>query len=135
MRGTHYSSKTEPMWVAGSAPPVAVHDFGYTVPVLVISAKELNQVANSNPLWPKAGGDEKLFHTMFLAEPVSPASFKALKLPAAEDEYAVPMGRVVLLHCPHGYGNTKLNNNYFERMAHATLPDTSHILTSNCINR
>jgi uncharacterized protein (DUF1697 family) len=25
-------------------------------------------------------------------------------------------GRVVLLHCPHGYGKTKLNNSYFERV-------------------
>ena len=91
------------------------HDFGSVVPVLVISAKDLDQVINSNPLWPKAGGDEKLFHSTFLAEPVSAASFKALKLPAAESERAVLVGRAVLLHCPHGYGNTKLNNNYFER--------------------
>jgi len=91
------------------------HDFGHAVSVLVISAKELEQVANSNPLWPKAGGDEKLFHSTFLAEPVSVASFKALKLPAAEGERAVLVGKAVLLHCPHGYGNTKLNNNYFER--------------------
>ncbi len=90
-------------------------DLGLEVPVLVISAKELDQIANSNPLWPKTGGDEKLFHSTFLAAAVSPAAFRALQLPAAEGERAVLAGRAVLLHCPHGYGNTKLNNHYFER--------------------
>lgn len=89
--------------------------FGHTVSVIVISEKELEHVIDSNPLGPKAGGDEKLFHSTFLAEPVSAARFKALKLPAVEGERAVLVGKAVLLHCPHGYGNTKLNNSYFER--------------------
>ena len=91
------------------------HDFGHVVSVIVISANELAHIINSNPLGPIAGGDEKLFHSTFLSEPVSVASFKALKLPAVEGERAVLVGKTVLLHCPHGYGNTKLNNSYFER--------------------
>mgnify|MGYP001609301990 CR=1 FL=1 len=90
-------------------------DFGHAVSVLVISAKELEHVINSNPWGPKAGGDEKLFHSTFLFESVSAGSFQALKLPAAAGERAVLVGRAVLLHCPHGYGKTKLNNSYFER--------------------
>jgi uncharacterized protein (DUF1697 family) len=90
-------------------------DFGHEVPVLVMSAEGLDQVANSNPLWPKTGGEEKLFHSTFLFQPVSPGSFQALKLPAAVGERAVLVGRAVLLHCPHGYGKTKLNNSFFER--------------------
>lgn len=92
-----------------------MQDFGYEVPVIVMLATELDEVATKNPLWPKAGGDDKLFHSTFLAEPVTAAKFQALKLPTAEGERAVLVGRTVLLHCPHGYGNTKLNNNYFER--------------------
>ena len=91
-------------------------DFGHEVPVLVISAAELDSIARSNPLWPESGGDEKLFHVTFLFQPVSSASFQMLKLPAAAGERAVMSGRVVLLHCPHGYGKTKLNNSYFERV-------------------
>ncbi|MGZ5077256.1 MAG: DUF1697 domain-containing protein [Methylobacter sp.] len=90
-------------------------DFGHEVFVLVMPAKEIAQVASSNPLWPKTGGDEKLFHSTFLFQPVSPESFQALKLPAAVGEQAVLVGKVVLLHCPHGYGKTKLNNSFFER--------------------
>jgi len=90
-------------------------DFGHDVQVLVMQAKELNAIASSNPLWPESGGDEKLFHSTFLFQPVSPASFQSLKLPAADGERAVLVGRAILLHCPHGYGKTKLNNAYFER--------------------
>jgi uncharacterized protein (DUF1697 family) len=46
---------------------------------------------------------------------VSKAAFDALKLPAAEGERAALSKGVVLLHCPHGYGRTKLNNTWFEK--------------------
>jgi len=90
-------------------------DFELEVPVLVMAANELEHVVKSNPLWPKAGGEEKLLHSTFLFEPVSADRFEALQLPAAGGERAVQVGRAVLLHCPHGYGKTKLNNSYFER--------------------
>ncbi len=90
-------------------------DFGHEVPVLVIPAQDLSRIANSNPLWPKTGGEETQFHCTFLFEPVAPEVFQALKLPAAAGERAMLVDGAVLLHCPHGYGRTKLNNNYFER--------------------
>ena len=90
-------------------------DFGYEVPVLVVPHAALTKIANANPLWPNAGGDEKLFHCTFLFQAVTPQAFQSLTLPAAEGECAVLLGQTVLLHCPHGYGITKLNNNYFER--------------------
>lgn len=96
-------------------------DFGLDIPVLVMSAEQLEQIANSNPLLPharaenKAGGEEKLFHCTFLFQALTPGRFAALKLPAAADERAVLVGQVVLLYCPHGYGKTKLNNSFFER--------------------
>jgi len=81
-----------------------------------MTAAQLDQIANANTLWPKDGGDEKLFHCTFLFEPVAASRFKALQLPAAEGEQALLVGNAVLLHCPHGYGKTKLNNSYFERV-------------------
>jgi uncharacterized protein (DUF1697 family) len=52
-------------------------------------------------------------------------TFLASKPPAARvagldgeafspDEFRI-VGREVYLHCPQGYGNTKLNNTFFER--------------------
>lgn len=90
-------------------------DFGHDVPVLVLSAKSLAHIADSNPLWPKTGADASLFHCTFLFEPVAAAVFEALKLPAGPDELALLLGNAILLHCPHGYGKAKLNNAFFER--------------------
>lgn len=90
-------------------------DFGHKVPVRVIPESDLEVITDSNPLWPESGGDEKLFHCTFLFEELPEKRFEALKLPAAEGEQAVMLKGAVLLHCPHGYGRTKLNNTYFER--------------------
>ena len=90
-------------------------DFGHEVAVLVMTAEDLGTIADSNPLWPKTGGDAPLFHATFLFQRVAAATFNALKLPAATGERVLLFGNAVLLHCPHGYGKTKLNNNFFER--------------------
>lgn len=101
--------------LAASIQATITREFGHEVPVLALSAEDLAQIAHSNSLWPKSGGEEKQFHCTFLFQPVSPDVFQALKLPAATGERAVLAGRVVLLHCPQGYGKTKLNNSFFER--------------------
>ena len=75
---------------------------------------ELDLLANSNPLRPQSGADEKTFHATFLFAPVARGDFRALKLPAA-GATAVLHGRTILLHCPHDYGKTKLNNGHFEK--------------------
>jgi len=90
-------------------------DFGHDVEVLVLPAKELIAVASSNPLWPRLGGDEKLFHGTFLFQSVSEDRFRKLKLPVQPGEQAVLVGQVILLYCPHGYGRTKLSNSFFEK--------------------
>lgn len=90
-------------------------DFGHEVPVLVLSAQTLALLANANPLRPKPGDDEALFHCTFLFQPIAPAAFRELQLPATAGERAVLHEGAVLLHCPQGYGKTKLNNSYFER--------------------
>lgn len=90
-------------------------DFGHDVAVLVVSAQQLERVASGNPLRPAASADGRLFHCTFLFAPVPQARFHELRLPARDGERAVLAGQTVYLHCPHGYGTSKLNNAYFER--------------------
>lgn len=109
------TDQTDVTTLAAKIKTTITQDFGHDVSVLVLSAKDLALIANSNPLWPKSGGEETLFHCTFLFQPVSAAAFKAFKLPAADGEHAVLIDSAILLHCPHGYGKTKLNNSFFER--------------------
>ena len=90
-------------------------DFGCEVEVLVLSRADIDRIGGSNPLFPRLGTDETLFHATFPFHPVSKSEFGKLKLPAQDGEQAVAAGRVIYLFCPHGYGRTKLNNNYFEK--------------------
>lgn len=109
------AKKTPPAKLAGEIEAAISHDFGHQVSVLVLTADQLDAIASDNPLWPKSGGEETHFHATFLFDPVSKTAFDALKLPAAEGERAVLAKGAILLHCPHGYGRTKLNNTWFER--------------------
>ncbi len=83
--------------------------------VLVLPAKELATIASSNPLWPRPGAGETLFHATFLFQPVSQNIFRKLELPARAGEQVALVGQAILLFCPHGYGKTKLNNGFFEK--------------------
>lgn len=109
------TKKSDKSSLAVSIKDRIMQDFGHDVSVLVMSAVELEVIAGSNPLWPKTGGVENLYHCTFLFNLVSPPDFHALKLPVAVGEHAVLVGNTVLLHCPYGYGKTKLNNNFFEK--------------------
>jgi uncharacterized protein (DUF1697 family) len=50
----------------------------------------------------------------FLAEPPDRDRVAGLNSPTDGDELSV-VGREVYLHCPNGYGRSKLSNAYFER--------------------
>lgn len=90
-------------------------DFGHQVAVGVVTAPALARIVKSNPLQPISDDDITLYHATFLLQPVSPKQFATIKLPAATGEQARLLGSVIYLYCPHGYGKTKLNNNFFEK--------------------
>jgi uncharacterized protein (DUF1697 family) len=110
-----FKSKTAQAKLAGQIEARIKKDFGLGISVLVLSAKEIDAIVTKNPLWPESGGEGSHFHATFLFDPVTKKTFDALTLPAADGEKAVLAKGAVLLHCPHGYGRTKLNNTYFEK--------------------
>jgi uncharacterized protein (DUF1697 family) len=110
------ASQSDPRKLSAAVRDRIAKDFGHDVNVLVLLARELARVAKANPLWPGSNGDGALFHATFLFEPVSADRFRNLPLPARSGEQATLVGQVIFLHCPHGYGRTKLNNAYFEKV-------------------
>ncbi len=87
--------------------------FGLGIKVVLRTGSQLAGVIERNPL---AGGgrDPAKLHVTFLESPpssrVAPLDTEGF-LP---DEFRV-QGRHVFVHCPRGYGTTKLNNAFFER--------------------
>ncbi len=94
-------------------------EFGFDVPVLVLGAQELARVVDQNPFLEKreqkSGIDPARLHVTFLAGAPPAAGLKKMEgVSSGRDEFR-RLGNAVYLHCPDGYGNTKLNNNAFER--------------------
>jgi uncharacterized protein (DUF1697 family) len=88
-------------------------DLGLDVTVLVRTPAELRRVLEGNPFLGQDSDVTKL-HVTFLAEPAA-ARVTALDGDAfAPDRFAID-GQEVYVHCPDGYGRTKINNAFFER--------------------
>ena len=90
-------------------------DFGFDVPVLVLSADELARVVEENPFVEERGVDLTKLHVTFLAAvPASAGLKKMAGVSSGRDTFRC-LGTSIYLLCPDGYGNTKLSNNAFER--------------------
>jgi uncharacterized protein (DUF1697 family) len=102
--------------VAGRIADRIAAELGLTVPVIVRNRRELGAVIRGVP-YPGADLEPTQHHVTFLADRpdadgVSKLAEKAA--PFAPDRCDV-VGQDVYLHCPGGYGNTKLNNTFIER--------------------
>jgi uncharacterized protein (DUF1697 family) len=88
--------------------------FGFDVPVIVLDIDELKSIITKNPFINNKKNDSAHLYITFLNE--EPVKAIAAKIPVTDylpDEFSV-FGKAVYLHCPNGYGNTKLNNTFFE---------------------
>ncbi|HSH58105.1 MAG TPA: DUF1697 domain-containing protein [Acidimicrobiales bacterium] len=89
-------------------------DLDMAVTVLLRSEDELAQIIADNPFLDSEADQSKL-HVTFLADPPSEDRANGLNTPAGEPDELVLAGLEVYLHCPNGYGRTKVNNAYIEK--------------------
>jgi len=86
------------------------------VAVIVRSAKELGKVVVGNPFLAGGGIDESRLHVTFLEGSATKQAFQGLhEIASGRDECRV-VNKEVYLHCPEGYGRTKLSNNRLEKV-------------------
>jgi uncharacterized protein (DUF1697 family) len=108
------SHSNDPGRLAAEAERLIERDLGLSVSVLLRTASELAAVREGNP-YVQAGIDERLLHVTFLGRDPDPDLLAALGEGfAGEDDFEVGE-RAVYLHCPGGYGATKLTNAHWER--------------------
>lgn len=89
--------------------------FGYPdVDVLVRDHADLRALADANPFL-AGGAPPAILHVTFLKDEPSGRVDWAGRTPEGPDEFAVAR-RAVYVRCPGGYGQTKLNNGFFERL-------------------
>jgi uncharacterized protein (DUF1697 family) len=94
--------------------------FGFEVPVLVMEKNYMASIVQNNPFLLSGDKDVTKLHVTFLSsEPEKSNVDKINRDLYLPDEYTVT-NSVVYLYCPNGYGNTKLNNNFFENKLKVT---------------
>jgi uncharacterized protein (DUF1697 family) len=88
--------------------------FGHDVTVLLRTNEELAAVAAGNPFAADEPEPTKL-HATFLVERPEPGRVSALEEKQFEPDRFHVTSDVVYLHCPKGYGRSKLSNAFFEK--------------------
>jgi len=91
-------------------------DIGFPIAALVRSAADLEQVIANNPFAKEKGIDPAKLHVTFLDGPAPAAGLEKMEGFASPHERFVCRGTTIYLHCPDGYGRSKLSNNVFERV-------------------
>ena len=107
-------SKLDPSSFAKLVEARIKDQYNYDVPVLVRSLADMKHVSTANPYLKRKGIELDKLHVTFLAEvPVAALAEKIMGVKFGNDSFSL-IGREVFVHCPDGYGNTKLNNTFFE---------------------
>ncbi len=86
-------------------------DFGFDVPVIVLTIDKLKQVIDNNPFLKK---DPAFLHVTFLATKPEPFDRKIIEDKKLNGEEISFSDNAVYLFCPNGYGVSKLSNSFLE---------------------
>jgi uncharacterized protein (DUF1697 family) len=89
-------------------------DFGFEVPVIVLTIDKLKQVIDNNPFLNDLNNDRAFLHVTFLASKPDHYDYKTIEDKKQSGEEINFTDSAVYLYCPNGYGRTKLNNNFLE---------------------
>ncbi len=91
-------------------------EFGFPVPVIVKTVEELTAAIENNPFANEKGIDPSRLHVTFLSQALEKNAQKMLNaIPAGPDRFSCS-GENIYLHCPNGYGESKLSNSAFEKI-------------------
>lgn len=91
-----------------------VTQFGYDVPVIIRTIKEWEEVISANPY---AIENPKILGFVFLSDIPKETNIEINN--TKEDVFTIYKD-VIYIHCPSGFGKTKLTNNTFEKKLNVT---------------
>jgi len=90
------------------------------VAVVVRTASDLRRILAGNPFLKRRGIDPSKLHVTFLGSAAAKAASQTLSaVDAGDDEFRMA-GAEIYLHCPNGYGQTKLSNTRIEKLLSLT---------------
>jgi uncharacterized protein (DUF1697 family) len=90
--------------------------FNMSVPVIVRTAEEVGEVLRNNAFLKERGADVTRLHVTFLSHAPQRTAVRGLDAIAAGEDRFHCRGQEIYLHCPNGFGGTKLSINAFEKV-------------------
>ena len=108
------TNEVDPISLGSKFESEILKTFDFEVPVLMLELDELETIIKNNPFAHHFDKDPAFFHLTFLREVPANIDFKVIDKNVQNDEEFVIIEKVIYLYCPHGYGRTKLTNNFFE---------------------
>ena len=89
-------------------------EFGFDVPVIVLSIEKLKYVIDNNLFLKDPDKDHAFLHVTFLSSKSDYYNPKVIEDKKQKGEDVLFSDNAVYLYCPNGYGRTKLTNNFIE---------------------
>jgi uncharacterized protein (DUF1697 family) len=89
-------------------------DFGYEVFVFVLTVEQLREIIEGNPFVNDANKNISGVYVTFLSIDPDMIGKEAIEVKKQDDEDIVFGSGAVYIHCPNGYGKTKLTNKLIE---------------------
>lgn len=108
----HASAK--PPALSSSIEKQIMKTFGFDVPVMTLSPEELVKAVKESPFAKVKNPEMEKIYFIFTDSKPDAARVKELEKVKFENENFSVIGNVIHLWVGNGYGNAKLNNNYFE---------------------
>jgi uncharacterized protein (DUF1697 family) len=112
--------KSEPADLEKKINDTIFNEFGFDVPVLVKDINEMQNILKANPFIKKKDVDITKLHVTLLSQLPGQTDLSKLKEYSSLPDEFIVSEKTIYLYCPNGYGNTKLNNNFFENKLKVT---------------
>ena len=91
------------------------NQLGLDVPVLTLTADTLTHISQNNPFLNSDEAEPAQCYVTFLWDSPSQTSLAELTLPQNETGRCSISDNCIYVHCPNGYGRTKIHNVFFEK--------------------
>lgn len=107
-------NKAEPDELAQTIIRQIEKDFGFVVPVIVLTIDSLKRIIDGNPFLKDSNKEKAFLHVTFLSSEPQKIDFNTIEEKKQCGEEIFFANSSVYLYCPNGYGKTKLTNNFLE---------------------
>jgi uncharacterized protein (DUF1697 family) len=97
-----------------------VKQFGYDVPVIVLSKADLEKCLTNNPFFKEKNVDTKKLYVAFISKELNASALNDLKTSQFKPDEAFIDGNRIYMKLETGAGNTKLTQKYIEKKLNVT---------------